>query len=333
TQVGVTMGTPLYMSPEQVEGKPLDSRSDLYSLGVTCYYLLTRKNPFDGESPLAVAVKHLQHTPPQLANLRPDLPKRLCQLIHKMLAKQIDQRPTTAEIFEELQQLQQEHPIVPLSQTPSSITTPFAAFHSEPLSATRQLQRSLAGQTTSTYPSRFALILSGLFLLGAIGIGLFLATSSRPGDPLALAPGKVPGIEKLATAKQQFDAAFWNPNREEAYKSILDYFPEDGTAQTTLYRLRAKHELAEYYLRNGPADLAKRYYTELTMANEQEWPEYPAIGYCRLVLIYHGENNTEKTLQYLPKAETLQGKLTDVDLQRALEDVINDHRNQRDGGG
>jgi len=58
TQVGITMGTPLYMSPEQVEGKPLDSRSDLYSFGVTCYHLLAGKPPFTGETALAVGARH-----------------------------------------------------------------------------------------------------------------------------------------------------------------------------------------------------------------------------------------------------------------------------------
>ena len=60
TQVGVTMGTPLYMSPEQVEGRPLDPRSDIYSLGVTCYQMLTGEPPFRGETALSVAVQHLQ---------------------------------------------------------------------------------------------------------------------------------------------------------------------------------------------------------------------------------------------------------------------------------
>ena len=60
TQVGITMGTPLYMSPEQVEGRPLDPRSDIYSLGVTCYHMLAGEPPFRGETALGVAVQHLQ---------------------------------------------------------------------------------------------------------------------------------------------------------------------------------------------------------------------------------------------------------------------------------
>ena len=59
TQVGITVGSPLYMSPEQVEGRSLDTRSDLYSFGVTCYQMLAGVPPFSGETPLSVALQHL----------------------------------------------------------------------------------------------------------------------------------------------------------------------------------------------------------------------------------------------------------------------------------
>ncbi len=84
TQAGMTMGTPLYMSPEQVEGEPLDSRSDLYSFGVTCYQMLAGSPPFGGETALSVAVQHLKKQPDPLENLRRDLPPALCRIVHKI---------------------------------------------------------------------------------------------------------------------------------------------------------------------------------------------------------------------------------------------------------
>ena len=81
------MGTPLYMSPEQVEGRPLDPRSDLYSFGVTCYQMLAGQTPFRGESALAIAVQHLKKQPDRLENIRSDLPPALCRIVHKLLAK------------------------------------------------------------------------------------------------------------------------------------------------------------------------------------------------------------------------------------------------------
>ena len=73
TQVGITMGTPLYMSPEQVEGRAVDPRSDIYSFGVTCFHMLTGAPPFRGDTALSVAVQHLKTQPERLEQLRPDL--------------------------------------------------------------------------------------------------------------------------------------------------------------------------------------------------------------------------------------------------------------------
>ena len=96
TQEGFTLGTPLYMSPEQVEGRPLDTRSDIYSFGVTCYHMLAGQPPFAGDTALQVAVQHLRTEPPPLARVRSDLPPALCEMIHKMLAKEPEQRFATA---------------------------------------------------------------------------------------------------------------------------------------------------------------------------------------------------------------------------------------------
>ena len=99
TQVGITLGTPLYMSPEQVEGKALDPRSDLYSLGVTCYQMLSGSPPFTGETALGVAVQHLKSRPQPLEAIRPDLPASLCRIVHRMLAKLPAERFASATRF------------------------------------------------------------------------------------------------------------------------------------------------------------------------------------------------------------------------------------------
>jgi serine/threonine-protein kinase len=96
TQVGVAMGTPLYMSPEQIEGREVDPRSDLYSLGVTAYQLLTGDPPFKGETPLAVAVQHLNTPPEPVAKRRPDTPEMLAAVIDRLIAKNPAERYQTA---------------------------------------------------------------------------------------------------------------------------------------------------------------------------------------------------------------------------------------------
>jgi len=87
TQVGVAMGTPLYMSPEQIQGNTLDTRSDIYSLGATAYHLLAGEPPFLGDTSLAVAVQHLNAMPERLEDRRSKLPEGVARMVHKMLAK------------------------------------------------------------------------------------------------------------------------------------------------------------------------------------------------------------------------------------------------------
>ncbi len=92
TQAGLTMGTPLYMSPEQIEGRPLDSRSDIYSLGVTAYHLLSGEPPFQGDTPLAVAMQHLNKQPQRLSVRNARIPEGLSQLVERMMAKDPSER-------------------------------------------------------------------------------------------------------------------------------------------------------------------------------------------------------------------------------------------------
>src|SRR5579871_108930 len=92
TQTGITLGTPLYMSPEQVQGQPLDPRTDIYSFGVTCYHLFAGHPPFSGQTPFEVALHHVQTEPVPLNEIRPDLPPELGTIIHKMMAKKVEHR-------------------------------------------------------------------------------------------------------------------------------------------------------------------------------------------------------------------------------------------------
>ncbi len=87
TQHGMAIGTPLYMSPEQAAGEPVDVRSDLYSLGATVYHLLTGRPPFTGATMLAVALAHQREQPAPVAAYRPELPAGLGNLVDQLLAK------------------------------------------------------------------------------------------------------------------------------------------------------------------------------------------------------------------------------------------------------
>jgi serine/threonine protein kinase/class 3 adenylate cyclase len=87
TQQGALLGTPLYMSPEQCQGQPVDIRSDIYSLGATLFHLLSGKPPFLAETPMAVMQKHVREVAPSLRSLRPDISEALSRIVDKCLAK------------------------------------------------------------------------------------------------------------------------------------------------------------------------------------------------------------------------------------------------------
>ncbi|MEZ4366942.1 MAG: serine/threonine-protein kinase [Kofleriaceae bacterium] len=95
THAGDLIGTPHYMSPEQVQGEDLDGRSDLYSLGVTLYRMLTGRTPFSGTS-LEVVVAHVGQAPPLVRSLRPDVPEALERVVRRCLAKLPAQRFASA---------------------------------------------------------------------------------------------------------------------------------------------------------------------------------------------------------------------------------------------
>lgn len=88
TGAGTPVGTPDYMSPEQVLGADVDARADLYSLGVVLYQMVTGTTPFQGDTPMQIATQHLQIPPPSPQMLRPDLPVAAEQVILRALAKQ-----------------------------------------------------------------------------------------------------------------------------------------------------------------------------------------------------------------------------------------------------
>jgi serine/threonine-protein kinase len=100
TETGSIVGTAQYLSPEQAKGGEVDPRSDLYSLGVVLYELLTGKTPFDGETPVEIAMKHLSATPKPPSKLRPDVPRELDMVVMRALAKNPDERYQSADEME-----------------------------------------------------------------------------------------------------------------------------------------------------------------------------------------------------------------------------------------
>ncbi|HEY4179260.1 MAG TPA: protein kinase [Kofleriaceae bacterium] len=99
TATGAILGTPHYMAPEQVRGKPCDARTDLYSLGALAYHLVTGRPPFGGDNAIAIGFAHLSEIPTPPRELRKELPEKLNNAILAALAKDPKDRPATANEF------------------------------------------------------------------------------------------------------------------------------------------------------------------------------------------------------------------------------------------
>jgi len=99
TEVGAIMGTAQYLSPEQAQGRPVTEASDLYSIGIVLFEMLTGRAPFDGDSAVAVALKHVNQEPPSPREFVPELPPELEAVVLKALAKDPAHRYRDADSF------------------------------------------------------------------------------------------------------------------------------------------------------------------------------------------------------------------------------------------
>ena len=114
TEAGSIMGTAQYLSPEQARGAPVTASSDLYSVGIVLYEMLTGKVPFTGDSAIEIAMKHLNDAPKPPSKIRPEIPDELDQVVLRALAKNPEDRYQSAEEFsEDLHRVEAGLPLAP----------------------------------------------------------------------------------------------------------------------------------------------------------------------------------------------------------------------------
>jgi len=183
TQIGVVMGTPAYMSPEQAAGRLLDHRTDIFSLGVVLHEMATGRRPFEGTSSAELVSAILRDTPPSVTDARPDLPSDLARIIRRCLEKDPSHRVQTArDVSNEFRDLARQ-----TSQRWAAATTSTSSSHAVP-AADSGIPH--ADEVSGVKRHAIALTIAAILLvIGFAGVGIYLK-GSKAGqvDSIAVLP-------------------------------------------------------------------------------------------------------------------------------------------------
>jgi eukaryotic-like serine/threonine-protein kinase len=276
TRVGMVMGTPHYMSPEQVRGERADARSDVFALGCVFYELLTYRKPFDADSMHSVLFKVMQEEPPSVQELAPGIPAVLAQVVERAMAKDASQRFQNASEFRSA--LHRAMQAVASGQGETSLPdlgapAPAAPSRSSDASASRSASSaraaasgaarasSVAGsraQPKSAPPapraSKAPLLIGGALLLVAVaGVGLLVARRSEPAPtppPPTTRPAQVDGLaqelarSQVELARRRAEAGdFRDAMRQAASAMKID--PANKDAQGIFSKAKATADQAD----------------------------------------------------------------------------------------
>ncbi len=190
------IGTPAYMAPEQAGGEAVDGRADIYALGVILYEMVTGKQPYKADTPLAVAIKHMTEPVPRILQANPSLPVWMEKVISTAMAKNRDDRFSTAiEMVETIKAFMrgESSPATLKAEKPTQKISPF----NKTIVETPVIEKTFAAKKKSRSP--LLAIVAGLFVLILLGGGVFLLGSTML--PLMKeAPTSLPTQEEATSA-------------------------------------------------------------------------------------------------------------------------------------
>jgi hypothetical protein len=264
TEIGVTLGTPLYMSPEQIQGLAVDTRSDLYSLGVTAFHMLAGRPPFEGDTPLQLAVQHMQVPPPALDSLRPDLPAELCRMVHALLEKDPDARlQTPQELLQRLQRIADELSASPnlagsLGDVPVRLPLATQTDDGVPVSTYTERLQAVIDRRISRQRAwrRWSVVGSLMGLLAATTAGWAAVRFGGRGGILPPLVERL-GIPKQQTVQRQYFEALMRDSVAD-WRAVESYFPPTEDPEALAYNLRAWLRLSAAARRQGSFGLARQ---------------------------------------------------------------------------
>ncbi|TWU51183.1 serine/threonine-protein kinase [Rubripirellula reticaptiva] len=248
TQAGLTLGTPRYMSPEQIQGQAVDARSDLYSLGVSVYHLLAGRPPFEADDPLALAVMHLHETPMPLDRARnrrgpdgnPDLPEWLIAVVSRLMNKLPSERfQSPGELLDAVRN--------------EASTSTLDGFGVGTAAATIRLQR-VTDQSNKNRRRKNLRIAAAILLPITCIAGTIWAANAKSTDQLStlLKPATV---LKADTVQQQYLTAVTR-NDEAGWNAVSEHFPPTENSTNANYHAKSKLQLARMLIENDQPERA-----------------------------------------------------------------------------
>jgi tetratricopeptide (TPR) repeat protein/tRNA A-37 threonylcarbamoyl transferase component Bud32 len=267
TQTNMIMGTPYYMSPEQIAGKKVDNRSDIFALGGVLYEILTGQKPFPGESITTVIYKIMNEDPPPMRNFQKNLPEGLEPILQKALAKDPAARyQTCRELADEFKKSLSLAPSATQAREPSSLALPVPG-------ATPAVARQ-AGK-----PLFF--VLGGILAVAVIIVVVLLLTG-KPG------PTGPSGPEQPPAAQDRFVAAqsLWHEGKREEARAAFALVPESDARY-----FESRFIMAEILREENRMPEAAAEYQQLTRMK----PDDPR-PYLRLAQIADHQNDPQKAL-------------------------------------
>jgi hypothetical protein len=274
TSTGTILGSPFYMSPEQAEGQAVDGRTDIYSLGVIFYEMLTGEKPYEGDSAIKVIMKHIQspvpQLPPELGQFQP--------LLNRLMAKNRDQRIADAgELVTEVEELR-EHVEGKKGRT-------MMTLHSLklPLAAKARARREASAGSGSTTVRILTLVVIMLLVLG--GFGAFIVDNMGKSTIIVRAPAQIP-----------MAATYGGTGSGAATGATGSGETVNRLSAARALEWLAKNSLSQDRLMTPPADNAHYYFSrllEIDPNNEATKQGFAAIAE-RFVVLAEGEFSRKK---------------------------------------